>query len=119
MAENEVATEVVDAAYHIHRALGPGLLESVYEAVLAHELTKRGLFARLPYRFYTMGYLWRLGFERIWLSRIGNCRNQIRRNPSTSTQVKIADVPTVIEQAAGLAYQFLRGSYQRRHHATR
>jgi GxxExxY protein len=33
----------VDAAFHIHRTLGPGLLESVYEVVLAHELEKRGL----------------------------------------------------------------------------
>jgi GxxExxY protein len=38
MTENEVAREVVDAAYKIHKNLGPGLLESVYEAVLAREL---------------------------------------------------------------------------------
>jgi GxxExxY protein len=43
MTENEVATQVVDAAYHVHCRLGPGLLESVYEVVLAHELKKRGL----------------------------------------------------------------------------
>jgi len=41
--ENEVAREIVDAAYHIHKGLGPGLLESVYEAVMAYELKKRGL----------------------------------------------------------------------------
>ena len=40
---DEISKIVVDAAYHIHTTLGPGLLESVYEAVLAHELTKRGL----------------------------------------------------------------------------
>ena len=34
---------VVDAAYHVHTTLGPGLLESVYEVVLAHEIEKRGL----------------------------------------------------------------------------
>jgi len=33
----------VDAALKVHTALGPGLLESVYEACLAHELRKRGL----------------------------------------------------------------------------
>jgi len=33
----------VDAAYRVHKRLGPGLLESVYEAVLAYELQKRGL----------------------------------------------------------------------------
>jgi len=43
LTENEIAKQVVDAAYKIHTSLGPGLLESVYETVLAHELTKRGL----------------------------------------------------------------------------
>jgi len=43
MNENEIAKEVVDAAYHVHVVLGPGLLESVYERVLHHELNKRGL----------------------------------------------------------------------------
>jgi GxxExxY protein len=37
----KVATEVVDATYKIHRALGPGLIESVYEKCLVHELRKR------------------------------------------------------------------------------
>ncbi len=40
---NALARQVVDAAYQVHTRLGPGLLESVYEAVLAHELQKRGL----------------------------------------------------------------------------
>ena len=43
MTENEIAKEIVDAAYKIHKILGPGLLESVYETVLAYELEKRGL----------------------------------------------------------------------------
>jgi GxxExxY protein len=43
MTENEIAKEIVDAAYKIHITLGPGLFESVYEAVLAYELGKRGL----------------------------------------------------------------------------
>jgi GxxExxY protein len=41
--ENEVAMAIVDAAYQVHRTLGPGLLESAYEAILVHELRKRGL----------------------------------------------------------------------------
>jgi GxxExxY protein len=41
--ENDVTGIVIDAAIGIHKALGPGLLESVYEVVLAHELRKRGL----------------------------------------------------------------------------
>ena len=43
LKENEIAKLVVDAAYHVHTKLGPGLLESVYEVVLAHEIEKRGL----------------------------------------------------------------------------
>jgi GxxExxY protein len=43
MRENEIAKLIVDAAYHIHVSLGPGLLESVYESVLAYEVRKRGL----------------------------------------------------------------------------
>ena len=43
MTENEIGRIVVDAAVAVHRDLGPGLLESVYEVVLAHELKQRGL----------------------------------------------------------------------------
>jgi GxxExxY protein len=43
MHENDIAKQIVDAAYKIHTTLGPGLLESVYETVLAYELVKRGL----------------------------------------------------------------------------
>ena len=43
MHENELAKQIVDAAYQVHTKLGPGLLESVYETVLAYELTKRGM----------------------------------------------------------------------------
>ena len=43
MTENQIGKIVVDAAIAVHRALGPGLLETVYEVVLAHELRKRGL----------------------------------------------------------------------------
>jgi GxxExxY protein len=43
MTENEISRVVVDAAITVHRSLGPGLLESVYEVALAHELQRRGL----------------------------------------------------------------------------
>ncbi len=42
MHENEITKIVIDLCVKIHKALGPGLLESVYEEVLAHELTKLG-----------------------------------------------------------------------------
>jgi len=41
--ENEVARLIVDAAYKIHTKLGPGLLESAYQVILAYELRQRGL----------------------------------------------------------------------------
>lgn len=41
--EEYVASEIVDAAYSVHKALGPGLLEKIYETCLCHELTKRKL----------------------------------------------------------------------------
>jgi GxxExxY protein len=45
MTENEIAKQILDAAFVVHTKLGPGLLESVYEVVLAYELKKRGLIA--------------------------------------------------------------------------
>ena len=43
MDENEIGRKVVDAAIAVHRELGPGLLEIVYEVILARELQERGL----------------------------------------------------------------------------
>jgi GxxExxY protein len=40
---NRISGEIVDAAYRLHSHVGPGLLEGVYEAILAHALVKRGL----------------------------------------------------------------------------
>ena len=45
MEINEITGEIIDASIKIHRILGPGLLESVYEEVLHYELTKRGLLS--------------------------------------------------------------------------
>jgi GxxExxY protein len=43
MTENEIGKIVVDTALKVHRELGPGLLETVYETILAYELEKQGL----------------------------------------------------------------------------
>jgi GxxExxY protein len=43
MNENAIGKEVVDAAVQVHRELGPGMLETVYEVVFARELERRGL----------------------------------------------------------------------------
>lgn len=44
MNENEIAKIILDKSFEIHRALGPGLLESVYEKALEYELIQAGIF---------------------------------------------------------------------------
>lgn len=43
MKENEIGTKVIESAIGVHRELGPGLLETVYEVILARELLNLGL----------------------------------------------------------------------------
>jgi len=43
MKENEISEKVIGCAIEVHRQLGPGLLESVYEEALCYELSKAGL----------------------------------------------------------------------------
>jgi GxxExxY protein len=43
MTENEISRVILDSAISVHKELGPGLLESVYEIVLAYEIEQRGL----------------------------------------------------------------------------
>ncbi|MBS4012899.1 MAG: GxxExxY protein [Bacteroidetes bacterium] len=40
---NDITKEIIDSAYKVHTALGPGLLESAYKACLSYELKKKGL----------------------------------------------------------------------------
>ena len=58
MTENEIGTIIVNAAIAVHRQLGPGLLESIYEIVLAYELQQRGLGVNrqmpIPIRYQDM-----------------------------------------------------------------
>jgi len=55
VTENEIGDAIIASALKIHRALGPGLLESVYETCLLYELQKRGLLAHrqvlIPVRY--------------------------------------------------------------------
>lgn len=52
---DRAARSIVDAAYHVHRALGPGLLESVYEICLVEETVSRAMSVerqlRIPIRY--------------------------------------------------------------------
>lgn len=46
MSPNDVSGAIIDASIRVHKALGPGLLESVYHLVLMHELVERGFRVR-------------------------------------------------------------------------
>ena len=66
------AKEIVDAAFKVHRALGPGLLESVYESCLSHDLAQRGLRAerQIPIPIFYNGGKSSLDSVRIcWFNR--------------------------------------------------
>jgi len=55
MNENEIGTIIVDTAFYIHKNIGSGLLESVYEIILAKLISKRGLYVQrqvaIPIKF--------------------------------------------------------------------
>jgi iron complex transport system substrate-binding protein len=62
---DDITGEIVDAAFKVHVGLGPGLLESVYEAVLARELERRGLVVerQKPFSFEYDGIRFDEGFR--------------------------------------------------------
>jgi GxxExxY protein len=63
--ENEVTAAIVDAAVRMHQELGPGLLESVYEEILAYELTTRGVrvVRQAPVPVVYRGLRFEIGFR--------------------------------------------------------
>lgn len=64
-AVEKTAREIVDAAYTVHSTLGPGLLESVYETCMIHELRKRDLSVRkqVPFSVIYNGIRLEAGFR--------------------------------------------------------
>jgi len=66
MNENEIAAIIVDVAYRIYKQLGPGLLESVYEAIMAYEIRKRGLHvSQQQVQSFMKRFAWTLVSEQI------------------------------------------------------
>ena len=63
--KEEVAAIIVDCAFHLHRDLGPGLLETVYEVVLAKMLPDRGLAVerQMPIPIKYAGFIFEEGFR--------------------------------------------------------
>jgi len=65
MLENEVSRLIVNAAYHVHLGLGPGLLESVYEEIMYYELQQQGLVVKkqVPIPVKWKGLTMEMGFR--------------------------------------------------------
>jgi GxxExxY protein len=65
MMENEIADRIMDAAFQIHRELGPGLLESVYEVILAQKVADSGLVVerQVPVPIRYQGVVFDEGFR--------------------------------------------------------
>jgi GxxExxY protein len=65
MELDDITGAIIDSAIKIHKDLGPGLLESVYEVILAKSLEKRGLHVerQVPFRFHYDGMIFEEGFR--------------------------------------------------------
>ena len=74
--EEFLAKEIVDCAYKIHKQLGPGLLEKVYEVCFCHELTKKGIsFERqvdIPITYDGLVFVEGLRVD-VWVDRLVIC----------------------------------------------
>lgn len=97
---NQLASAVVDSAYKVHRALGPGLLESVYEKCLQHELTKRGFHVQTQVQ---------LPVEYDGLKLELGLRLDMLVNDCLIIEVKAVDMLAEIHQAQLLTYLRLTG----------
>lgn len=65
MTENEIGTSIVETAIQIHRDLGPGLLESVYEIMMLHQLQQNGFYVerQVPVAIVYHGHRFDEGFR--------------------------------------------------------
>ena len=122
MTDNEIAKIIVDAAYKVQVALGPGLLESVYQRALVYELKKRNLeiCAEQPIQVTYDGIHLGEGF-----------RADVIINDMVIVELKsvenIAPVPKKTTthlspfsgQTIGITTQFWRSINQRRYNASR
>ena len=65
MTENEIGTSIVETAIQIHRDLGPGLLESVYEIMMLHQLRQNGFYVerQVPVAIEYHGHRFDEGFR--------------------------------------------------------
>ena len=118
MNVEEVSSVVVDTAFHLHRDLGPGLLESVYEAVLARMLEERGLRVErqvsVAFDFNGMHFDEGLRVDLL----VDGClvdRVEIRGEACSRPCQAVADLLAPPEPACRIAYQLRCSDLQGRH----
>ena len=99
---NEISGAVVDSAMKVHTALGPGLLESVYDACLAHELRKRGFrtASQLPLPVNYDGERIDLGF-----------RIDLLVENTVVVEIKAVEAINPVHMAQVITYLKLSGKY--------
>jgi GxxExxY protein len=97
---DEIASVIVDCAFKVHTKLGPGLLESAYEACLSHELKKRGLKVdrQLPQPVYYDDIIIDVGY-----------RLDLLINDSVIIELKAVETVLPIHQAQLMTYLKLSG----------
>jgi GxxExxY protein len=98
--ENELSHAIIGAAIEAHRILGPGLLESVYEAALAHELKERGLAVQQQLELPVIYK----GFE-----LLGGYRIDLLVNGLVIVEIKSVEKLMPIHEAQVLTYLKLSG----------
>ena len=98
--DTEVTEVVIGAAIEVHRHLGPGMLESVYETALAYELTQRGLVVERP-KAVPVAYKG-LNFDESF-------RLDLLVNHQVIVELKCVDVLLPIHDAQLLSYLKLTG----------
>ena len=122
MTENEVAKQIVDAAYRVHTRLGPGLLESVYEVVLAYELEKRGLrvVRQQPVPIVYQGTRIEIGFRAdLIVEDLVIVEIQSVEVVAPVHKKATFDSSPAGRQAFGAAHKLQRGPHQGRHYTDR
>lgn len=100
MHENQIGTVILDAAFEVHKQLGPGLLESAYECCLVYELLQRNISVQSQ-----------LALPVVYKDVKLDCgyRIDIKVNDKVLVEIKVVDALTDIHIAQVLTYMKLSG----------
>ena len=122
MDENSIATSVVDCALEIHKELGPGLLESVYEVLLTDALRGRGLSVdrQRPIPIHSRGKRFDEGFRAdLVVGERGSGRVEIRLIPRPRAQKASPHLLATLSSQAWPIDKFWRRASQGQHRTAR